>query len=110
MPHPVITAISFPLAFVFALSFAQAADVEAIGFKGESTLVWTVLSSTSDIPSGALVGNYGGVSAGAAVGVGGNANALVGGSNDLMLCSRQRRRPDGSQYCRRRRGLDAARG
>ena len=55
-----------------------------IGFKGESTLVWTVLSSTSDIPSGALVGNYGGVSAGAAVGVGGNANALVGGSNDLI--------------------------
>ena len=55
-----------------------------IGFKSESTLVWTVLSSTSDIPSGALVGNYGGVSAGAAVGVGGNANALVGGSNDSI--------------------------
>ena len=55
-----------------------------IGFKGESTLIWTVLSSTSDIPSGALVGTYGGVSAGAAVGVGGNANALVGGSNDSI--------------------------
>lgn len=55
-----------------------------VGFKGESTLVWTVLSSTSDIPSGALVGTYAGVSAGAAVGVGGNANALVGGSNDSI--------------------------
>jgi hypothetical protein len=55
-----------------------------IGFKGESTLIWTVLSSTSDIPSGALVGTYGGVTAGAAVGVGGNANALVGGSNDSI--------------------------
>src|SRR4029078_7319622 len=38
-----------------------------IGFKGESTLIWTVLSSTSDIPSGALVGTYGGGTAGGVV-------------------------------------------
>lgn len=52
-----------------------------IGVKGPSTLVWTVLSSTSALPRGALVGEYGGVSADASVGIGGGANALLGGSN-----------------------------
>jgi hypothetical protein len=56
-----------------------------IGIKGESTLVWDVLSSTSDLPGSALEGTYGGVTAGAAVGVGGNAKALVGGSNDSVV-------------------------
>ena len=81
-----------------------------IGFKGESTLIWTVLSSTSDIPSGALVGTYGGVTAGAAVGVGGNANALVGGSNLDRSAAGQRRRADGAQHCCRCRGSDVATG
>lgn len=52
-----------------------------IGVKGPSTLIWTVLSSTSALPRGALVGEYGGVSADASVGIGGGANALLGGSN-----------------------------
>lgn len=56
-----------------------------IGAKGESTLVWTVLGSTSDLPAGALEGNYGGVSADASVGIGGGANALVGGSSDSVV-------------------------
>jgi uncharacterized protein YecT (DUF1311 family) len=39
MPHPVVTAISFPLALGFALSFAQAANAEAINCaKAASTV------------------------------------------------------------------------
>lgn len=56
-----------------------------IGAKGESTLVWTVLGSTVDLPSTALEGSYGGVSADASVGIGGGANALVGGSSDSVV-------------------------
>lgn len=56
-----------------------------IGFKGDSTLVWTVIGPTLDIPSEALEGNYGGVTAGAAVGIGANANALVGGSGRSII-------------------------
>lgn len=55
-----------------------------VGVKGESTMIWTVLSSTTNLPRGALAGDYGGVSAGAAVGVGGSANALVGGNNNSV--------------------------
>lgn len=56
-----------------------------IGFTGASTLVWTVLGSTTNTPAEALEGSYGGVTAGAAVGVGGNANALIGGSNQSVV-------------------------
>jgi len=57
-----------------------------IGIKGPSVMVWTVVSSTYELPAGALAGNYGGVSADASVAVGGGANALVGGSkNSLVL-------------------------
>ncbi len=52
-----------------------------IGVKGPSTLIWTVLSSTTALPRGALAGDYGGVSADASIGVGGGANVLLGGSN-----------------------------
>lgn len=51
-----------------------------VGIKGPSTLVWTVLASTSDLPAGALAGSYAGVAADASVGIGGGANALVGGN------------------------------
>jgi uncharacterized protein DUF992 len=56
-----------------------------IGFTGESTLVWTVLGSTTDMPGEALEGSYGGVTAGVAVGIGGNANALIGGSAQSVV-------------------------
>jgi len=56
-----------------------------IGFTGASTLIWTVLGSTTDLPSEALEGSYGGVTAGVAVGVGANANALLGGSNQSVV-------------------------
>ena len=55
-----------------------------VGFKGKGTLVWGVLSSTSDVPRNALAGSYGGVSADAAIGVGGGANVLVGGSDSAF--------------------------
>lgn len=56
-----------------------------IGIKGESTMIWTVLGSTSDLPAGALTGKYAGVSAEAAVGIGAGANALIGGSKDSIV-------------------------
>ncbi len=56
-----------------------------IGFTGESTLVWTVLGSTTDLPGEALEGSYGGVTAGAAIGIGGNANVLLGGSAQSVV-------------------------
>lgn len=55
-----------------------------VGVKGESTMIWTVLSSTTNMRRGALAGDYGGVSAGAAVGVGASANALIGGNNNSV--------------------------
>ena len=56
-----------------------------VGFTGESTLVWTVLGTTIDIPEGALEGGYGGLTAGLAVGIGANANALIGGSGKSIV-------------------------
>lgn len=56
-----------------------------IGFTGESTLVWTVLGTTVDVAEGALEGGYGGVTAGLAVGIGANANALIGGSGKSIV-------------------------
>jgi hypothetical protein len=50
-----------------------------LGFTGSSYMVWTVFAPSQDIPSGALAGNYGGVSAEATVGLGVGANALLGG-------------------------------
>lgn len=50
-----------------------------IGYQGAGTLVWSVIAPHYDTPRGALAGHYGGVTAGAAVGVGLGANALVGG-------------------------------
>jgi hypothetical protein len=53
-----------------------------LGFTQQSALQWAVFAPTHQIGPGDLGGNYGGVTAGAAVGIGGNANALVGGSNN----------------------------
>jgi hypothetical protein len=53
-----------------------------IGFTQQSALGWAVFAPTRRIGPGDLSGNYGGVTAGAAIGIGGNANALVGGSEN----------------------------
>ena len=50
-----------------------------IGFTGSSYMVWTVFAPSSNVPDGALAGDYGGVSAEATVGLGVGANALLGG-------------------------------
>lgn len=56
-----------------------------IGIQGRTTLIWTVLSSTDNPETGALEGRYGGISAGAAVGLGVGANALIGGSSNSIV-------------------------
>lgn len=56
-----------------------------LGIQGRTTLIWTVLSSTDNPQTGALEGRYGGISAGAAVGIGVGANALIGGSSNSIV-------------------------
>ena len=51
-----------------------------IGYLQSGVLVWDVFAPTTDLGPAALSGSYGGVTAGATVGVGADANALVGGS------------------------------
>lgn len=53
-----------------------------IGITEQSALAWAVFAPVRDVGPGDLAGNYAGVTAGAAVGIGVNANALVGGSNN----------------------------
>jgi hypothetical protein len=55
-----------------------------IGFTKGGVMVWAVFAPTGALAPGSLAGNYGGVTAGAAVGVGANAHALVGGSNNTI--------------------------
>ncbi len=50
-----------------------------VGYQHSGVLVWSVIAPSSDVRHGALSGHYGGVTAGATVGVGVAANALVGG-------------------------------
>jgi hypothetical protein len=51
-----------------------------IGYLKSGVLVWAVLAPSTSLAAGALSGDYGGVTAGATAGVGGNANVLIGGS------------------------------
>jgi hypothetical protein len=50
-----------------------------LGWSNNAVMVWNVFAPTDVIGPGTLSGGYGGVSAGAAVGVGLGANALAGG-------------------------------
>jgi len=50
-----------------------------IGSVDQATLVWGVLAPSADMQPGALAGTYGGVTAGASLGAGLKANALIGG-------------------------------
>ncbi len=56
-----------------------------IGVSSNVAFGWAVFAPTPRVGPGALAGGYGGVSAGAAVGVGGSANALLGGYNSIAL-------------------------
>jgi hypothetical protein len=53
-----------------------------VGYHNGGVIVWAVFAPTGDLAPGSLAGNYGGVTASAAVGVGAGANALVGGSDN----------------------------
>jgi len=50
-----------------------------IGYTSDARLVWAVVAPSSDVGTGALEGDYGGVSAQVTAGLGVGANALVGG-------------------------------
>ncbi len=52
-----------------------------IGFYRDGVMIWAVVAPTSDVGPGALAGDYGGVSADAAAGIGVGANALLGGGS-----------------------------
>ncbi len=56
-----------------------------LGVRGKSVMVWTVLGSLSDLRDEALAGNYAGVSADAAAGLGVGANILLGGSDKSIV-------------------------
>jgi hypothetical protein len=55
-----------------------------IGVTAVSGLIWRVIAPTNVIGLGDLSGNYGGATAGAAVGIGAGANVLYGGSNNSV--------------------------
>jgi len=52
-----------------------------VGYQQSGVLLWEVIAPNDHPERGALDGHYGGLTAGAAVGVGLDANALIGGSN-----------------------------
>ncbi len=52
-----------------------------IGYLQSGVIIWAVLAPTTDLAAGALTGEYGGLTAGASVAVGGDASALIGGSH-----------------------------
>jgi len=55
-----------------------------VGFTTRGKMIWGVFAR-SNVPTGALAGRFGGVSAGASLGAGIGANALIGGSNDSVV-------------------------
>jgi hypothetical protein len=55
-----------------------------IGATAVTSLAWAVFAPTQQLGLGDLSGNYGGVTAGATVGVGLGANVLYGGSNNSV--------------------------
>jgi hypothetical protein len=55
-----------------------------IGYHAGGVVAWAVLAPTTNVAQGALAGTYGGVTGGAAFGVGVGANLLVGGSEQTI--------------------------
>jgi hypothetical protein len=52
-----------------------------IGYQQSGVLIWAVIAPSDHLDRGALAGHYGGGTAGASVGVGLGANALIGGGD-----------------------------
>jgi hypothetical protein len=55
-----------------------------LGTVDRSSLAWAVYAPTRRLGRGDLAGNYAGAAGSASIGVGGGANALVGGSNNTI--------------------------
>jgi hypothetical protein len=55
-----------------------------IGYLSSAVMLWGVLAPSSNVPAGALAGNYGGVTGSAAVGYGAGASVLIGGFKHSM--------------------------
>jgi uncharacterized protein DUF992 len=55
-----------------------------IGYQQNGVIIWGVVAPSNYVGPGALAGDYGGVSAAVAVGLGVGANALIGGSNNTV--------------------------
>lgn len=55
-----------------------------LGVTQKGLMYWTVLAPSPQLRGHALAGDYGGVTAGASVGYGANANALVGGFGNAI--------------------------
>jgi hypothetical protein len=51
-----------------------------VGISAGGVLGWAVFAPTTGVPAGALAGDYVGVSGNIAIGVGGGANVMLGGS------------------------------
>lgn len=56
-----------------------------IGVTGKTVMVWTVLAVTQQVKPGMLASTYSGASADIAIGVGGGAKVLVGGSGGSVM-------------------------
>lgn len=56
-----------------------------VGIRGKSVMIWTVLGSTTQVPGERLKGNFAGVSADVAAGLGVGANVLLGGNNKSIV-------------------------
>lgn len=55
-----------------------------VGINQRTALEWAVYAPTRRVGRGDLRGNYGGVAAGASIGLGVGGNALLGGSNNTI--------------------------
>ncbi len=55
-----------------------------IGYQQNGVIIWGVVAPSNYVGPGALTGDYGGVSAAVAIGLGVGANALIGGSNNTV--------------------------
>ena len=56
-----------------------------IGVTGKTVMVWTVLATGPSVKPGMLSGTYAGAAADVAIGVGGGAKVLVGGSKKSIV-------------------------
>lgn len=56
-----------------------------VGVTGKSVMIWTVLASSGKARRGILAGNYVGAAADVAIGIGGGAKVLVGGSKRSVI-------------------------